>query len=64
MRFINIKGIHKILLTYNGTEFIGRAVSFHRKKGESNENNNLINEEDKNKISYVEDNKTRKAVFR
>ena len=41
----------------NGTEFIGRAVSFHRKKGESNENNNLINEEDKNKISYVEDNK-------
>ena len=51
----------------NNTEFIGRAVSFHRKKEknndmnneELNENNNLINEEDKNKISYEfrEDNK-------
>ena len=43
----------------NKTEFIGRAVSFHRKKGETNENNNLINDEEKNKISYGfgEDNK-------
>ena len=51
----------------NNTEFIGRAVSFHRKKEkndnmnneELNVNNNLINEEDKNKINYdfKEDNK-------
>ena len=33
-------------------EFIGRAVSFHKKKGEINENNNLINDEDKNKMTY------------
>ena len=43
----------------NNHEFIGRAVSFHKKKGEINENNNLINDEDKNKITYGfgEDNK-------
>ena len=43
----------------NNHEFIGRAVSFHKKKGEINENNNLINDEDKNKITYEfgEDNK-------
>ena len=56
------KGENKI---DNNTEFIGRAVSFHRKKEENNnkeeinEKNDYINNNDKNKISYEfrEDNK-------